>query len=234
VVLHTTDYSETSLIVHAYSKHRGPLTFLVKGAKKSKKKRVVFSSMQYLQVLLYPSKKSDGLHLFKEAHMPQPTWSFQGNMLGSSLAFFMAEVLYQSLKNLPEDPPLFDFITASLARLHGPEAIHPCMPHVFLMELAQHLGFGIPQTVKSNARYFDLVQGEFVDFQPSENPCIQKEELEALKSLIGTDFDNLPQGIHKKVRMELLEQLLLFFEIHVPHFGPIKTIEILSAVLQVL
>ena len=38
VVLHTTDYSETSLIVHAYSKHRGPLTFLVKGAKKIQKK----------------------------------------------------------------------------------------------------------------------------------------------------------------------------------------------------
>ena len=82
------------------------------------------------------------------------------------------------------------------------------------------------------ASSFDLMEGEFTDV-PSANPMLTGVHLDHFKSFLGTHFD----GIHtvrmsKTDRRELLQCLILYYELHLQGFRRPKSLAVLNEVFS--
>ena len=124
-VLHRYDWSESSLILELFTRERGRLAVIAKGAKRPHSQlRTVLMPFQRSQVLLARSPADDQgeIHLLRQAEwvgggpvMP-PASLFQG--------FYLNELLMKLLARNDAHPALFDAYLATLPALaHGDELL---------------------------------------------------------------------------------------------------------------
>ncbi|MDP3981917.1 MAG: DNA repair protein RecO [Chlamydiota bacterium] len=100
VVLRHWDYSDSSLIVSLYTKMRGKIRFMVKGAKTPKSPfRGMFEHFNFLQIQFdfHPAKK--GLYYIKQARVEQ-SFRIAGGALES---FYMASYMLELVEVLTEE-----------------------------------------------------------------------------------------------------------------------------------
>ncbi|MFY9513027.1 MAG: DNA repair protein RecO [Rubrivivax sp.] len=117
-VLHTHDWSETSLIVELFTRERGRIAVAAKGAKRpTSQLRPVLLPFQPLAVTLgkTPADETAELHLLRGAE-----WLGGAPMLPPSAlfsGFYCNELLLKLLARQDPHPQLFDAYTATLAAL---------------------------------------------------------------------------------------------------------------------
>jgi DNA repair protein RecO (recombination protein O) len=76
------------------------------------------------------------------------------------------------------------------------------------------------------------VEGEFIN-TPSLNPTLIGENLYYFKALLGTNFDAIHTIKMKKTnRQELLQSIVLYFELHLHGFRKPKSLAILNEVFS--
>ncbi|MEM7380386.1 MAG: DNA repair protein RecO C-terminal domain-containing protein, partial [Bacteroidota bacterium] len=95
----------------------------------------------------------------------------------------------------------------------------------------KYLGF-YPDTFHGDAPYFDLQEGEFSD-DPGDHPALEGQNLEYLKTFLGTNFDgfhSIPMG--KTERQSLLKDLVLYFELHLHGFKKPRSLAVLNEVFS--
>ena len=99
IVLHTTRYGESSLVVHCYTEQFGRLTFMVKGIRKSRKQNRS-NILHPLFILDFENyhKDSREIQLVKEVSRAIKLNSIHYEITKSTQAIYMAEVLYRVIK----------------------------------------------------------------------------------------------------------------------------------------
>jgi len=129
VVLHLTKFSDHGLVLHTVDSTAGRRSFLVRGIKRGNAV-AVFHPLSLLDVVSAESPKSTMNHL-REWEPIQPLHGIRGDLVKSSLAMFISEVLYRSLTSELSDPQLFDGAEGSVANF----------PAWFLVSYAVRMGF---------------------------------------------------------------------------------------------
>ncbi|MGB1019057.1 MAG: DNA repair protein RecO, partial [Chitinophagales bacterium] len=99
LILKTTKFRETSLIVKAYTQSHGVLSFIVNGVRTAKKtnKAVLFQPLNYLDIIVYYKENKGLLHL-KEYKFNMLYQEIPFNIVKSSLAILMLEVVEHIVK----------------------------------------------------------------------------------------------------------------------------------------
>ena len=101
----------------------------------------------------------------------------------------------------------------------------------FLIGLTKYLVF-YPDTTNTSGTYFDLLEGEFTNTL-TLNPNLSGENLSFFKRFLGINFDALHKVKMKKAnRQELLQSLVLYFELHLQGFRKPKSLAILNEVFS--
>lgn len=230
LVLKLTPYADSSVIAHIYTEDLGLLSFLIQGAKKSKA-RIHINILQPLHILdlVIYYKESNQLLRIKEARLSPTLIDIPLNIVKSSLAIFINEILYKVLKHQQSDPRLFAFLVDSVTWLdHSRQKDTGNFHLVFLLELTKHLGF-YPQ--RSNAIYFDLMEGLFTPNIPKHPHFIPPPYTEQLLALLNSDFDSMKFiMIEKRDRMYILEKILDYYRLHTENFGEAKSLAILREI----
>lgn len=230
VVLNSLKYAEADLIVRCYTE-TGIKSYLIKGVYKSKKGKLHPAMFQALTQLEITANYKPGrnLHFIMEAKVINPYRRLNTEIIRQTMAIFTAEILYRSLKEEEENEPLYRFLEMALHHLENDKNIAN-FHLLFLIKLSKYLGFYPKKTTEN--RYFDLTEGVFTD-QVVSNHYISGRHVTWLKQLIGTDFDaNNPVILNKDNRMELLEYLLLYYQIHLTGFKHPKSLKVLKAVFS--
>ena len=232
LVINTIKYGDSSLIVKAYTASDGLKSYLIRGVLKSRKgklKPAYFQAMTQLEIVANHRDRGN-LESIKEVRVSYPYQSIHTDIAKNSVALFLSEVLTRSLTEAERDDDLFDFIEAALQWLDTHDEIsnfHLC----FLLQLTRFLGF-FPARPESETPYFDLQEGEFVA-RPSINPIIEGEALVIFKKLLGTNFDAVHTiKIGKKERRELLQFLVVYFELHLHGFKRPRSLAVLNEVFK--
>ena len=126
--------------------------------------------------------------------------------------------------------PLFSYLEAGLQWLDTHDKIANF--HIFfLLNLTRYLGF-YPDTSHIQESSFDLLEGGFTN-TVSGNPSINGKILAHFKTFLGTNFD----AIHtitmvKNDRQDLLQSVVLYFELHLHGFRKPKSLTILNEVFS--
>ncbi len=232
IILSSLKYGDTSLIVRAFTASAGLKSYLLKGvlvSKKGKLKTAYFQPLMQLELIANHRNKGS-LESIREASVIYPYTTLHSDIAKNAVILFLAEMLGNSIREEEQNSGLFNFLEASFQWLDTHYNIANF--HVFfLLELSKYLGF-YPDTRHIHASWFDLVEGEFVREQPP-SPNLSGIELANLKAFLGTNFDAIHTiKMGKEHRQKLLQNLVLYFEIHLAGFKRPRSLAILNDVFN--
>ncbi|AXT18762.1 DNA repair protein RecO [Flavobacteriaceae bacterium AU392] len=230
IVLSKIRFKDHDLIVKCFTKAFGVKSYLLKGILKSKKGKFKAAYFQPLTLLDVDAeyKNNRTLHYLKDVKLKYHYSTIHTNIIKSSIAMFLSELLNSILIEEEKNEPLYNFIETSLIWFDENETYNN-FHFVFLIELTKYLGF-YPETPRNSTSYFNLEDGRFHNKEIS-NYCITGKHLTILKQILGTKFDNTKiLNINSSEKREFLNMILLYFKLHLDGFKTPKSLSVLNQV----
>lgn len=219
IFLHRIAYSETSLIVSFYTQREGIQKYIFQGGKK--RNNALFP-LNICELTYY--KRTD----FELGKLTESSSVFHfneilGNPIKSTIAFFIADVLKQTLITNQEEGRIFKFLEQKIQFLNNTE-FNTLFPLLFLAEFTHYIG--ISPHLEDNPRYFSLMEGDFHSDLRLGDLSIEGAQCMALFHVFNGD------EFPRSMRRELLEIMLKYYELHIPNFNVSKSLEIVTTVLN--
>jgi len=233
-ILHHINYSDSSIIIHAYTEQFGRQTYWMSG-KGSKKKHSQFTMIQPLflvEIEASQNPKSE-LQRVKQINLCNSYTSIPFNLGKSTIVLFLADFLSKSLREYEANPQLFNFLFHSILLLDTFDKNTGNFHLYFLISLSQHLGFFPVNNYSQINTYFDLKNGEFVDRIPAHPHFLLPELSFELQKILSSSFENFHLiQFPGKFRFELLKSIIQFYRLHMDGITEIKSLDILHEVFS--
>ena len=234
IVLKTTDYSETSVIVQVFTEKFGLQAYLINGAKKPKAKikKSMLQPLHLLDMVVYHSPLG-GLQRVSELRNQPVFQTILYHILKSSIAIFLNEMLYKTVREQGADETLFDFLFNAIELLDqqedGLDVFHLC----FLLRLTRFLGFYPDTSLAASAPYFDLKSGSYALDLPMHTQVLHQPHAKFWTTLLNARFSQLIDlNIPAADRRILLDKVILYYQLHVDGLGEIKSYDIMKEVFN--
>lgn len=214
VVLHTLRYADSKNIVTMFTESHGALSFMVRVPKnrRSVMQNVLLSPLSLLEIDL-DYQESSRLQRLIDVRVDEPYSSLPYNPMKQTIALFLSEFLYYSLREEQSNPDLFSYLVNSLLWLDARTEQYANFPLTFLIRLSRFLGIW-PDTEEAQKT---LRQGE-----DSLVPLILRMDFATMHLF----------RFSREQRQRLLEVLNDYYCLHVPHFPELKSMAILREVLS--
>lgn len=229
IVLHTTRYGESSLVVHCYTEQSGRQTYMVKGVRKSRKQNRsnLFQPLFILDFEVY-HKNTAGIQLVKEVNRAMPLNSIPFDITKSTQAIFMAEVLYRVVKEEESNPMQAHFLINTIQYLDALEEASPDFHILFMFQLSKHLGFYPQNNYGDGSIYFNLVNGLYRSHPSDPEVQLNEADSKLWNSYMTLDFQPIKEtDFNSSHRSTMLNNLVRYFKFHVESMGDIRSLEVL-------
>jgi len=230
IVFHSIKYSETSIIVKIYTELFGIQSYLIKGIRNpgSKLKPGIFQPMTLLDLVVY-HKVKQSLQSVKEVHLSQPFRTIPFDIRKSSVALFINELAYKAIREEESNPELFDFLWQTCLQLDETEESVAFFPIRFAIRLMQNLGISPQQNHSSRFPLFNMRDGLFQASAPNHPQYLDEEKSKQFADILAADpASRIP---HPASRDQLLEIILVYYQLHLPGFTGVQSHHILHDVL---
>jgi DNA repair protein RecO (recombination protein O) len=233
IVFKTTDYGESSVIVQVFTEKFGLQSYIVNGAKKPKAKiaRNMLQPLHLLDMVVY-HKNTGNVQRIAELKNSPVLQTIPYDVIKSSVAMFLNEVLYKAVRQQSADENLFGFIFSAIEWLdHQTEGLAN-FHLLFLIQLTRYIGFYPDRYLAGDADYFDLKNGVFSRYKPDSTSYLLPPHTQNFTVLLQCSFENI---LHLKLtnddRRYLIQKLLEYYALHIEGFGSIRSHEVLEEVL---
>lgn len=233
IILHTTNYSETSLVVKIYTESSGLSSYIVSGvrSKNSKFKSNIFQPLSLVE-LVASGKPGQSLKRITDIQLSPPLSGISGDIIKSSIAIFLAEIIYRSIREEEPNSNLFGFLNNSIQILDVCQDNCSRFHIFFMIRFSRHLGFFPHGDCIPGITIFDLEEGFFTRNYPSHGRYLDFQHADLLFRLMHSDFENYRDiAISMNEMKILLNSLVTYFEIHHTHGSLIRSHKILEEVL---
>lgn len=234
IVLKTTMYSESSVIVQVFTEKFGIQSYLINGVKKPKAKipMNVLQPLHLLDMVVY-HKVNTQLQRVSEVR-PSPVFkSIPYDVIKNTIVQFLNEVLYKSIRQQGADDALFSFIYNAISWFDETEKPSVNFHLAFLLKLSRFLGFAPHEQTRKDQKYFDLQEGEFTSLMPIHPYYIEKIDADFFLLLFSTSFEKIFEiKIDNTTRRFLLDKILIYYTLHTASFGQIKSHQVLEDILS--
>ena len=229
IVLHTTRYGESSLVVHCYTEQYGRQTYMVKGVRKSRRtnRSNLFQPLFILDFEVY-HKDSRDIQLVKEVTRTVPLNTIPYDITKRTQAIFMAEVLYRVVKEEESNPILAHFLINSIQYLDALEDPRPDFHILFLFQLTRHLGFYPHNNYGDGNRYFDMVSGRFRSLFSDPETQLDEADSALWSKYLDMEFQGARSiGTNSLQRKTILDCQVKYYKLHVSGMGEIRSLDVL-------
>ena len=228
------DYSETSIIARIYTEQLGLQTYIAKGVRKkgSRIKRNLFSPLSIIQ-LVANHKEGEGMRVLRDASCEYQLNGIATDMSKTAVSIYISELLSRSVSAQMADPNLYGYIEDAILNLDRATESIAGFPLSFTIGLTQFMGFDPHNNFSDGNTYFDMVEGYFCSHPPDHPYYLSSPLSNRLSEVLSA----LNAGVISIVadhatRSELLARMIEYFRIHIPTFGEIKSVQVLSDVLK--
>ena len=151
-------------------------------------------------------------------------------MAKSSVVLFLSEVVGRAVREEEQNEPLFHFLHDSILAFDQQTTGAENFALIFLLELATYLGFGISTGGELTDQV--IMAGHAATSPGASSPAtLRLREFDHYFDELLRDptSSTIPNG---RVRHELLNVLIRYYQLHVEQMGEIRSLEILSEVLS--
>lgn len=237
IVLRTVKYGETSLICSIFTEVYGLQSYLVKGVRSDKKhsKKGNILRPGYildLQVYRQPSKN---LQYLKEFQLGYFYNTLGEHIIKNSILLFCVEVLSNFLVTEDEQSELYTFALSFFQYLdQADDHSLTNLPLYFLIQTAQIMGYGIQNNYSDTDCYLNTYEGRFQPVTGTALPIFDRETSALTSRFLEADNLSAFSGIAASApdRRFILEGYLHFLQTHDSHFKPLRSLEVLQAILH--
>lgn len=231
IVLGTLKYGEKGLVVHMLTDTHGRQSYMIQGIRPTAKG----SRMALLQPMfavefegLTSSKLS--MHRLKDLAPGIVLRTLPFDVRKSTIALFMAEVLYRLVRENEPLGELFDFVWGSIEALdHIDEGIANF--HLwFLANLSRPLGFS-PDNEYTDGAWLDIRDGHFTLHPLLPSCALAPENARILHDMLECDVRYLGEvGLNRTERVAFLEAMLKYYAYHLEGIKSVESIRVLKEV----
>lgn len=234
IVLHTINYSETSVIAKVYTELFGLQSYLINGVrnKKAKVKANLLQPLSLLDMVVY-HKERHGLQRISEIRPNVAFSSIPYDIVKSSIALFLDEIVYKAIREEEVNSNLFEFIYNSACILDLKTTNFNNFHLFFMLQLSKYLGFYPLGAYSESNSYFNLQEGAFQREQPVHSHYLKYPLSQIAYKLTVGSYETLDTIVLEKTqRRELLQKIIEYFELHLTSFAPIRSHLILEEVMD--
>lgn len=226
LVLHTTPYAESSVVAKVFTRQLGLRSYIIKGVRgrSGRVKQNLLQPLTSLDMVVYDNPRSD-LNYTKELSSRHP--GAPSDPVGNSLRFFMTEVLYKVLREAEPMPALWDYVENEQWRSDGTETRD--VPIRFMLAVATFMGIEPLDNHSFRESWFDLQEGRFVG---AATETTLSPDLSSLLHAYLSSRDPHPYAHSAKLRGDLLDALIAYFQLHLSGFSHFHSHEILHTILK--
>ncbi len=234
LVLHTTAYSESSVIAKIFTRQLGVRSYILKGVRKggSRTKQNLLQPLSYLDLVVYNNPKTSINYLKEIAPhrgIPQSLAMARADeMSRHALRFFMTELLYKTLREEEPMPELFDYVVDAM----HPQSPIPAaqLPITFMLSVSRHMGIEPLDNYSPREPLFDMLAGRYQ--YSGEHTLDGSTSLLLHHYLQAVDGGGPLPSATLAQRTELINRMLEYFQLHLAEFHNFQSHEILHSVLQ--
>ncbi|MFI3258773.1 MAG: DNA repair protein RecO [Rikenellaceae bacterium] len=229
VVLHTLKYGENAMIVHLLTDVGGRQSFIVQGVRSGRgrgSKAALFQPLFTVEFEgLNPSKGE--LHRFREVRNGITLRRTPFDIRRSSIALFIAEVLYRLVRESGPNERLFERIWYSIEALDSIDDGVANFHLWFLVKLSDELGFR-PSGRYVEGGWFDIREGQFCASQPSSGIALSPSETALLARLMSCEVNRLGEvELNRAERVAFIEAMQRYYGYHLDSMPVIESLAIL-------
>jgi DNA repair protein RecO (recombination protein O) len=231
IVLRTTPYSDSSIIIKVYTEKFGMQSYIVHGARstRSKGKSAIYRHGNLLDMVVY-HKDSGDIFKISEAGLDYTYIAAPFEIVKSSLLLFSIELLTRSVREAESNADLFQYVWDAFIWLDKSEVALGHFHLCFSLGISQLLGFA--PSIESGS-YFDLQEGRFCQVLPAHGQYMDPTTAASMKQVIETSYtDCHTLHLTHLQRKQLLHFLLIYFRLHTVGFGQMHSPAILEEVLR--
>lgn len=234
IVLHQIKYSDSGIVVQLFSRKFGRISCLIKGmrSKNSGKHNVLFQPMSILEMAIY-YKESREMQIMKDFSASFSPADIYSDIRKCSVALFLGEVLTSVLIEESPNLALFDFLEDSIIYFDNCRGNYANFHLMFMAGLSSFLGFEPGKAGTFNKKYFDMLNGNFIQYPPAHGNYAGPEISYILSALFSSSYENMDKIILTgALRNEVLETLMKYFSIHLPGLRRINSLLVLKEVFS--
>jgi DNA repair protein RecO (recombination protein O) len=222
ILLNRINYSESSLIITYYTLQNGIQKFLFQGGKKKANNLFPLS----ISEITYYSRPDSTLGKVTASETTQILSELPFHPIKSTIAFFIAEFLSKCLQTEEKEVLLFHFLEEKIILLDREKDIS-LFPIQFLLDFSEFLGIQ-PHAISKTGTYFNLMEGDISDTKPIGDIYAKGEPVQLIHACLAKESDIQHSN---KLRNETLDVLIQYFQLHIPQFKTLKTLEVIREVL---
>lgn len=235
IVLRYLKYGETSVIASVFTEIFGIQSYMVNGVRTSGKtsKAHFFQPSSLLDMQVYQNELKN-LQRIKDLK-----WSFVyknilSDVVKNAIALYMVELLHKCLKQPEANSDLFQFCEDAFLQLDvaGIE-VTANFPIYFSLQLASFFGIRLQDNYSEEKNVFNLKEGNFSALN-SASPDHLSIEIsyhlsQLLKAIHPNDLNEIK--LNRNTRKDILKSIQSYYAWHIPEFGSMKTLPVLSEIL---
>ena len=232
VVLHTLKYGDSSMVVYLLTDAGGRRSYMVQGVRSRSgrgSKLALFQPMFPVEFegLESPRQQTDR---FKEVRAGFVLQSLPFDVRKSTMALFMAEVLYRLVRESEPNEPLFDFVWGSAEALDAMDDGVSNFHLWFLANLSRLLGYR-PGNDYTPGAWFDIREGSFTPLRPPHGEVLSADDARILHDLLECDVRYIAEiGLNRRQRVAYLDVLLVYYGYHLDAIHAVQSVRILQEV----
>lgn len=229
IVISTLKYQEKSLIVKCFTQSDGLKSYYVRDAFSSRKSNQKIGYFQPLTILEIEAvhKNKGTLESFKEIRLSSPYQSVNTDIVKSTIALFLSEVLHHSIREEEKNEALFEFLETALLWFDSHDDVTN-FHHILLLQITKFLGF-YPAASEFDGEYFEMVEGTFSPFHAIT--CLSASATLLLKKLMQLRISD-HANFSGAERQALLKILLDYYSFHLDGFRRPKSLDVLKEVFS--
>jgi DNA repair protein RecO (recombination protein O) len=234
VVLDVSPYAEASVIVKAYTATHGLQSFLVNGVRKQRPRfaPTLFQPLALIELVAY-FRKQGGLHRVTEVVAMPPLVHIPYDTVKTTMAIFMAEVVYRSVREEESNTELFGFIDHAVQILDLQHDTPTDFHLIFCLQLTRYLGFYPGGRYGNGSGFFDLKEGVFRQDVPQHPYYLDPRMSSRFQELLDSSMED---GIHSPIslvdRKSLLQTIISYYELHHTQGFGIRSHQVLAELMQ--
>lgn len=231
IVFHALKYADSGLIVKIYTELFGLQSYLVRGVRKSSSKiKTGFFQPLTLLSLEVSHREKTSLQNFRDIQVAVPYRTIPFDIRKSSIALYINELVYKTIREEEPNPALFNFIRSQCLTLDEAEQQMATFHIRFTFELMHFLGFYPRMDEFKNGLLFNLREGTFQEQAPDHPDYLDRESSRLFHALSpeGTEIAMYQPVLQQK--HWILETLMIYYRMHLPGFKGVESLGVLKEV----
>jgi len=229
LVLNTINYNDKYILAQVFTESFGRITYMVSKTKgkSTKVPRSLFSPLVVLDMDVEHQTSRD-IQRIREARLDVYLYGIAGDLGKTSMAFFLSEFLTRVLRDTNDSKLLFDFLDQSVQILEMTDKSIANFHLVFMLKLSHFMGFYPNLEEYAENDLFDMINGEFVRYQPLHRHFLGRSESKALSLLARISYENMHHFVFSRQdRITIINRIIEYYSLHLYDFPALKSLDVL-------